>query len=202
MKANRIIGVAIVGLVLVGLVQVASAVIAVNWASGEGFYKSDGVTPLLGGAGAQTALAQLIFSTDLVYDIPCVGATHYMGGADIWLADWIIDPDYSTYGEFIARTAYAQPYVEGYLYVRVFDQGSMSGVSNGMWYYNSPFTNTIDNTGFPPNPPDLFNISLMTASFGDTLNMNEMNAVIPEPATWAFLVLGLAALAGRKFRRS
>ena len=100
------------------------------------------------------------------------------------------------WGAFLA-SAYTQPYTPGYLYIRVFDAGSMSVVSNDMWYYNSPFTNTIDNVT-DPLTPDLLNFSLMTGEFGDTLDMQ----VVPEPSTWAFLALGLAALAGRKFRRS
>jgi len=195
MQANRIAKVVAAGL-LVGFVQMASAVIAVDWKALEGFFKSDGVTPLLGGAGTQTALAQLIFSTDLIADQANSGTLHYTTGDDQWLADWTVDAvTFSTYGEFEAPT-YNQAYVAGYLYVRVFDQGSMSVVSNNMWYYSSPFTNTIDNTT-DPLIPTVFNVSLMTGAFGDTLNVQ----VVPEPSTWAFLALGLAALAGRKFRR-
>ena len=197
MQAKRIVKVAIASLVLVGFVQMASAVIAVDWGALEGFYKSDGSTPLLVSAGSgQTALAQLIYSSDLVYDPAVAGAPHYLSGTDIWLADWTLTTtEINEWGSFWAST-YTQPYTPGYLYIRVFDAGSMSVVSNDMWYYNSPFTNTIDNVT-DPLTPDLLNFSLMTGEFGDTLDMQ----VVPEPSTWAFLALGLAALAGRKFRR-
>jgi hypothetical protein len=197
MQASKIAKVVFAGVALFGFVHASSAIIAVNWAALEGFYKSDGSTALLGGAGTQTALAQLIFSTDAVAGPVDVGALHYTSGNDTWLADWTVDAvAFSTYGEFAAST-FTQAWSAGYLYVRVFDQGSMSGLSNQMWYYNSPFTNAIDNTT-DPTSPDAFNISAMTGAFGDTLNQQ---VVIPEPATLAFLFIGIVALAGRKFRR-
>ena len=195
MQAKRIAKI-VAAVFLVGSVQLASAVIAVDWKAMQGFFKSDGVTPLLGGAGTQTALAQLIFSTDLIADPANSGTLHYTTGDDQWLADWTVDAvTFSTYGEFEAAT-YNSAFVSGYLYVRVFDQGSMSVISNDMWYFSTPLTNTFDNTT-DPLIPNVVNYSLMTAAFGDTLDMQ----VVPEPSTWAFLALGLAALAGRKFRR-
>jgi hypothetical protein len=183
---------------LTGGLQASYGMIAVFWKATEGFYKSDGVTPLLAGPGPQYALTQLIFTPDPVPDPVDPFAPNYVSGNDVFLASYITDPSGDIYGSFDAGTPYTGAYVVGYLFLRVFDQGSHLGVTNGMWYFDSPLTNTIDNT-MDPYLPDELNFSLMTDEFGDTLNKQVV--VIPEPATWAFMLLGATTLVGRKLRR-
>lgn len=179
-------------------VQVAPAILAFGWRATEGFYKADSATPLLGGPGPQYALAQLLFTPDAIPDPVDPFAPNYVSGNDMFLAQFIIDTSYDIYGSFDSGTAYTGAYMAGYLFIRVFDQGSHLGLTNGMWYYDSPLSNTIDNTSDPMIPDD-YNFSLMTPEFGDTLNKQVV--VIPEPATWAFMLLGATTLVGRKLRR-
>ena len=169
----------------------AQAIIAIGWRSSEGFYKNDGSTPLLNGGG--TALAMLIFSPDNVVSGPTLDPSQsYVDPSETFLASWVVDASTSTYGEFSAAI-FQDTYQAGYLYVRVFDEGSIvGGVSNvvpNMWYFDGFVTNTINNTSDPLNPND-YNISDSTGNFGEILNKQ---VPIPEPATWAFMGIGALA---------
>lgn len=188
----------LVAVLSVVTVQTASAILAVNWKATEGFYKSDGITALLAGPGPQFALTQLIFSPDAIPNPVDPFAPNYVSGNDVFLASYITDTSGDMYGSFDSGTPYTGAYLAGYLFLRVFDQGSHLGLTNGMWYYDSPLTNTIDNTT-DPMFPDEYNFSLYTPEFGDVLNKQVV--VIPEPATWAFMLLGATTLVGRKLRR-
>lgn len=195
---KSIVKTGIVGAAVVVWSWMAShAMIAVFWFHSEGFYKSDGVTPLLGGPAPSNTYAQLIFTPTPTYDPVDPFAPNYVSGDDVMLDDVIVDTTVSPYGE-INGGVYTGAYMAGYLFLRVFDQYGHLGLTNGMWYYDSPMTNTIDNLS-DPYFPDEANFALMTPEFGDVLNKQVV--VIPEPASWATMLLGATLLVGRKLRR-
>ena len=174
---------ALVALVVTLGASLAMAEVGVSWRSNHGFFGHDGSTALLNGGGS--ALAQLIFcGANGVIDLPDVADPNYVGGDDQWWSSFTLTA--SPWGDFSAGT-YTQTFVAGYYYVRVFDVGSASGPTQGMWYFNGYTTNTTDMT--PPYTPIDYNIDVTTGAFGETLNQNSYEA-IPEPATWAFMGLG------------
>lgn len=163
----------------------AHAAINIDWSGTDGFFKSTSGTPLLNGGA--TALAQLIYcGVNGLIDLPDLSDAKYVGGDDEWWADALVSGN-SDYGRFAG--IFTQSFVSGYYYVRVFDAGSMSSVTQGMWYFNGYVAATVDNISEPPQPTE-YNIDDTTTDFGETLNANSYVVTVPEPATWAFMGLG------------
>lgn len=185
---------ALVALIVTLGASLAMAEIGVAWRANDGFFRHDGSTALLSAGGS--ALAQLIFcGVDGLIDNPDVFDPHYVGGDDQWWADFTITS--SPWGDFSAPN-YTQTFVSGYYYVRVFDVGSGSGPTQGMWYYNGYVTNTTDMTA--PYTPIDYLVDETTPAFGETLNQDTY--AIPEPATWAFMGLGaLVMFLRRRFAK-
>lgn len=194
---KKILGTACVAMALATLN--ASAIIDVQYVGADGFLRSDDTNGLLspGGSG-NTALVQLIFTTVNAYDVATAG-----GGVGVneTVVDELLLTEGSNTDEYggINATGYTQAFTPGYLYVRVFDQGTGlggSGVIGGTWYYDSPIYATIDNnTGVPDILGVQGNNTSPTYGFGDTLNLQ---VVVPEPATFALMGLGGLALAIRR----
>lgn len=179
---------------LFGLAVISQAAINISWYTSDGFLKSDNSTALLNGGG--TALAQLIYSIDSVADPVDLLDAHYVGGDDQWWADVIVSGG-GGYGGFSGT--YTQSFVSGYYYVRVFDEGSSSSVTQGMWYFNGYTTPTVNNTSEPPQPNE-YNIDDTTGAFGERLDLQVV--AVPEPTTWAFMGLGaLVMFLRRRFAK-
>ncbi|HPF98606.1 MAG TPA: PEP-CTERM sorting domain-containing protein [Kiritimatiellia bacterium] len=184
--------IALVALIVAVGASLATAEIGTTWMSLDGFFGHTSYPNGLLNAGG-SALAQLIFcGANGTIDLPDASDPHYVGGDDQWWADFTITA--SPWANFIAPQ-YTQSFVSGYYYVRVFDVGSPTAVTQGMWYFNGYTTNTTDMTA--PYTPIDYNIDVTTTGFGETLNANSYEAV-PEPATWAFMGLGALVMVLRR----
>lgn len=175
----------------------ASATLNVIWSGVDGFYRSDASTPLLDPQGSGvSALYQLIFTTVNGYSPAGVGAT--VGATETVLATFVnveAGDGSNTYGELPAQS-YSGPFSAGFVYVRVFDQGTSAGgvgVVNGTWYYNSPLYAAVDSAD--PDTTQSVNAQggNTIGGFGDALNLQ-----VPEPASLALMSLGGLALAIRR----
>jgi len=190
----------IVGSVIATVMAVSSASAALNviWDGLDGFYRSDGSTPLLDPQGSGvSALYQLIQTTVNGYDVAGIGGT--VGANETILAEYVnveSGTGNNLYGE-LSGQSHGGPYVPGtFLYVRVFDQGTSAGgagVVNGTWYYNGPLYAAIDQA----NVDDTQSVSAQgnntIGGFGDGLNLQ-----VPEPSVLAFFGIGGLALAIRR----
>lgn len=186
----------IVGSIVAMLVaaSTASASLNVTWSGLEGFYRSDASTPLLDPlSSGNTALYQLIFTTVDAYGQAGIGAT--VGVNETVLASFVnveAGDNSNLYGELPAQS-YTSGFQAGWLYVRVFDQGTSgggAGVVNGTWYFNSPRYAAIDQAN--PDTTQLVDAN-SGPDFGDTLNLQ-----VPEPSVLAFFGIGGLALAIRR----
>jgi hypothetical protein len=172
--------------------------IFVAWQGLDGFVKSDGDTPMLDGGGSSVAI--LVFSpSGSFFNTLLSPGSHIVGDEQILgLTDLLWDPA-DSYG-FVSRSTIDVPFEAGFLYARVFDEGTTSDPSSvvaNLWYYQSPMVAAENN--ITTNPTE-YNVNTGSAGFAgfdtDVLNLQ----VIPEPSVMALLGLGGLVLAIRRRR--
>lgn len=178
----------------------ANAFLYVAWNGPSGFTYADGTTPLFS-SPTNTALVQLVFSPDNVAGdaLPTGLAT----GDTIIDQRVLTEPEVGNpYGALFSYIYGPDTDLVGYLYVRVFEEGTSIGVVPlGAFYYTGPIVATTVNPG-PPTLPD--NVGAGDAGTGDgdfgTYRLTQV--VVPEPSVIALAALGAAVVAVRRFRRS
>lgn len=174
----------------------------VTWTGPAGFVGADGVRPLLQ-IGTTTnygsAFAIIVFSASGAYYNDNLVEGSFTIGDEIILDTQIISYVGDEYGPVFSQT-FNTNFMAGYMYARVFDVGTTpnpASVTNGLWYYQGPITQTVDNTSILPT---YHYIHRGTAGFPPPFEDADRldRQVVPEPATLAILALGGAVVAVRR----
>lgn len=195
----------VVSMVAIASLAVSTAradMINLIWSGVAGFVTADGTTPLLNGGG--NTIAYMVFSPS---------GSHWnelLAPGSLTLGDEVILGGIKTvpyspadpYGPVPAFTLTA-PYQAGFLYARVFEEGTTSNPGNllaGTWYYQSPLMVTIDNS--VPETADVATINTGSANIPgfQTDILSRQVTVVPEPTSLALIGIGALGLALRRRR--
>lgn len=194
--------------------SVANANVFVNWFSSGGFvWDSTPTVGFLGDGTGNSALAQLIWSSDNVIDAVDIGDANYVSGNDTLLTSVVITEDgvAGNFDEYSVQTynpgfddGGVQPN-GGFIYARLFQDNS---VGVGDWYYNGSILAASDlNPAAVPAPTAQPYDMTQPGEYSHLgADMNAIDGafsfqVVPEPGTMGLLALGLVTLGGAARRR-
>lgn len=183
------------------LTAVAYSGLYIAWNDATGFSRNQPGNPPWVPNG-QTGLVMLIFTPTTNYTSVAEAGFGITTGEiilDYQYVDNSIGNDYGAGFSYIYGNADGStPFMAGYVFIRVFDQGTVYGsISAGTWYYQGPYFQTVDNPGVPvlPDQVDTGTPAGGPGPFG-TFIFNQQ--VVPEPALLSMFALGGACLLFRR----
>jgi formylglycine-generating enzyme required for sulfatase activity len=151
----------------------AMADLFVHYSASAGFWHED-ISPVLPNVGDE-ALVQLMFSIDGIADDIYAGGVP--SGDDQVLDSWILRNENGSYLEQYAifTRDYSGPFIAGYMYGVIYERADPIA---GDRYYAGPLQATEDIVGFPPPPPDSYDLNTDLVN-GNTWNRSVEPLVSP-----------------------